>query len=122
MFWWFSCVLILVCSGQALAEQGTTITIARLLWGFDYLKCKGPDGKPIDIDIFDYTNGLNWRPQPFKCIIRPRNETIAATVKREGAEALTELQQYNGTTKYPPLPDSLLTFQISHEYVREGIR
>lgn len=83
-----------VCSGQALAEQGTTITIARLLWGFNFDKCKTPEGKPIDIDIFAYTNGLNWRPQPFECIIEPRNETIRQTIVREGNEALAELQRY----------------------------
>jgi hypothetical protein len=45
-----------VCSGQGLAEQGTFITIARLLWGFNIQKALGPDGKEIPVDIFDYTS------------------------------------------------------------------
>jgi len=88
-----------VCSGQALAEQGTHITVARLLWGFDFKKMKDANGKEIDIDIFNYTNGLNWRPQPFDCIITPRNERIKETIQREGQQALSELEQYNGKTK-----------------------
>ena len=44
-----------VCSGQGLAEQGTFITIARLLWAFNIQKALGPDGKEIPVDIFDYT-------------------------------------------------------------------
>jgi len=63
---------------------------------------KDANGKEIDIDIFNYTNGLNWRPQPFECIITPRNERIKETILREGQQALSELEQYNGKTKYFP--------------------
>jgi cytochrome P450 len=44
-----------VCSGQALAEQGTFITIARLLWAFNIEKKRRPDGGVEDVDIFDFT-------------------------------------------------------------------
>ena len=44
-----------VCSGQGLAEQGTFITIARLLWGFDIRKALDQRGNEIPVDIFDYT-------------------------------------------------------------------
>lgn len=44
-----------VCSGQALAEQGTWVTIARLLWGFRIQKKRRPDGSLIEVDIFNYT-------------------------------------------------------------------
>ena len=44
-----------VCSGQALAEQGTWITVARLLWGFHIRKKTRPDGSTVDVDIFNYT-------------------------------------------------------------------
>ena len=83
-----------------MAEQGTNITVARLLWGFNFLKARDASGKEIDIDTFDYTNGLNWRPQPFDCIIQPRSERITAAIKREGQQALSELEKYNGKTKY----------------------
>ncbi|KAK7940742.1 uncharacterized protein PG986_013129 [Apiospora aurea] len=89
-----------VCSGQALAEQGTWITIARILWGFRVQKAKGPDGSVIEVDINDYTNGLNWRPQPFECSITPRSAEVEETIKREGRQALEELEQYRGESKY----------------------
>lgn len=44
-----------VCSGQGLAEQGTFITIARLLWGFKIQKALDEKGNEIPVDIFDYT-------------------------------------------------------------------
>lgn len=90
-----------VCSGQALAEQGTWVTVARLLWGFDIRKAKTPEtGKEIDVDIFAYTNGLNMRPVPFKCSILPRNDEIKETIVREGEDALRDLKVHEGETKY----------------------
>jgi cytochrome P450 len=44
-----------VCVGQALAEQGTFISIARLLWAFNIRKAVDESGKEIPVDIFDYT-------------------------------------------------------------------
>jgi cytochrome P450 len=44
-----------VCSGQALAEQGTWLTVARLVWGFKIEPALDASGKPIPVDIFDYT-------------------------------------------------------------------
>jgi len=40
------------------------------------------------------------RPNPFKCRITPRTPEIAATVDREGEEALQRLSIYDGETKY----------------------
>ena len=40
------------------------------------------------------------RPNPFKCRINPRSKEIAATVNREGEEALQRLSIYDGETKY----------------------
>ncbi|ORY09996.1 cytochrome P450 [Clohesyomyces aquaticus] len=89
-----------VCSGQALAEQGTWLTIARLVWGFRVGPAFDASGKPIPVDIFDYTNGLNMRPQPFKVTFTPRSEAIRETIIREGKQALSDLAQFNGETKY----------------------
>lgn len=44
-----------VCSGQGLAEQGTFISIARLLWAFRIQKAKDETGQDIPVDIFAYT-------------------------------------------------------------------
>ncbi|KAK5657891.1 hypothetical protein OQA88_2440 [Cercophora sp. LCS_1] len=90
-----------VCSGQALAEQGTWITVARLLWGFDISKWKDPKtGEVEDVDIFAFTNGLNMRPQPFRCEIKPRSEEIREAMEREGRQALEDLKIHDGESKY----------------------
>ncbi|KAL3425527.1 hypothetical protein PVAG01_02318 [Phlyctema vagabunda] len=89
-----------VCSGQGLAEQGTFMTIARLLWGFRIEKAVDEQGEEIPVDIFDYTNGLNMRPNPFRCRIRPRNDAIRATIRSEGLQALRDLAVYEGETKF----------------------
>ncbi|KAI0136155.1 cytochrome P450 [Xylariales sp. AK1849] len=89
-----------VCSGQALAEQGTWITIARILWGFNIEKKKREDGSILPVDIFNYTNGLNMRPQPFECSITPRSQTVEETIRKEGKQALEQLEQYRGESRY----------------------
>lgn len=40
------------------------------------------------------------RPQPFKVSIQPRSEKIRQAIIREGEEALANLAQYEGVTKY----------------------
>lgn len=90
-----------VCSGQALAEQGTWITIARLLWGFDIRKPIDPiTGEVLDLNIFAFTNGLNMRPQPFNCEITPRGEAIKDTIVQEGKDALRDLGVLDGESMY----------------------
>lgn len=44
-----------VCSGQGLAEQGTFITVARLLWAFNIQKALDEHGREIAVDINNYT-------------------------------------------------------------------
>jgi len=44
-----------VCSGQGLVEQGTFITVARLLWGFRIQKALDEQGNQIPMNIFGYT-------------------------------------------------------------------
>ncbi|KNG45430.1 cytochrome p450 [Stemphylium lycopersici] len=89
-----------VCSGQALAEQGTWLTVARLVWGFKIEPALDEHGKPIPVDIFNYTNGLNMRPQVFRVNIKPRSEKIRQAIVREGEQALLDLAPYEGETKY----------------------
>ena len=45
-------------------------------------------------------NGLNMRPQVFKVSIEPRSERIRQAIVREGEQALMDLAQYEGETKY----------------------
>ncbi|KAL6711471.1 hypothetical protein ACN47E_004405 [Coniothyrium glycines] len=89
-----------VCSGQALAEQGTWLTVARLVWGFKIQPAVDGQGQPVPVDIFDYTNGLNMRPRIFKVDIKPRSDKIRRTIVQEGECALLDLQPYEGESKY----------------------
>ena len=89
-----------ICSGQALAEQGTFLSVARLLWAFNIHKALDAHGKEIDVDINAYTNGLNMRPEPFPARFTVRSEEIRRTVAREGQGALGELEVYRGESKY----------------------
>lgn len=45
-------------------------------------------------------DGLNWRPRPFKVAFEPRDEDIRRTIIREGEQALQDLVQYEGESKY----------------------
>ena len=40
------------------------------------------------------------RPEPFECRITPRSAEIKETIEREGRQALEELSQYEGESKY----------------------
>lgn len=106
-----------VCSGQALAQQGLFITIARLLWAYDIKKALDGAGQEIDVDIDAYTDGalvlpmslststdpatgLNMRPKPFPARFVVRSAKVEETIRREGAEAAEELKVYDGETKF----------------------
>lgn len=90
-----------VCTGQALAEQGTWISVARLLWGFEIRKTRdATTGKEIHVDIFAFTHGLNMRPQPFPCDITPRGEEVRETMIKEGRQALADLKIHDGESQY----------------------
>ena len=95
-----------ICAGKALAEQGTFISIARLIWAFNITNGLDAQGKPIPVDIFNYTNGLNTRPRPFPARFISRNATIAATAEREAKEALQELERYVCFACHPDLMES----------------
>jgi len=43
-----------------------------------------------------HSNGLNMRPQPFKCRFTPRSAEIREAIEREGRQALQDLSIYDG--------------------------
>lgn len=113
------------CAGQALAEQGTHLSVARLLWAYRVQPAiDETTGKEIPVNIFSYTsvaflekllitvchcnnktdcdyrNGSNWRPKPFKVRFTPRSEEIKQTIIREGKEALRDLAKYERPAQY----------------------
>ncbi|KAH7379152.1 cytochrome P450 [Phaeosphaeria sp. MPI-PUGE-AT-0046c] len=88
------------CAGQALAEQGTFLSVCRLVWAYRVGPAVDERGENVPVDIFAYTSGSNWRPEPFKVKFTPRDETIRRTIEREGKQALEDLSKYERETKY----------------------
>lgn len=46
------------------------------------------------------SDGLNIRPNLFKCRITPRSGEIKRTIEREGRQATEDLSVYSGETKF----------------------
>jgi len=82
-----------ICPGEGLALNSLFMTLARLLWGFNFAKAKDANGKEIDVDIFAYTDGFNTRPRPFPCSITPRDPEFVEIMRREAEEADRELRE-----------------------------
>lgn len=59
-------------------------------------------------------DGLNMRPRPFECSIEPRSEEIRRTIEREGKQALQDLEQYRGESKY-----RMSTFYVQNKLALE---
>ncbi|RYN46221.1 hypothetical protein AA0114_g8511 [Alternaria tenuissima] len=89
------------CAGQALAEQGTNLSVARLVWAYKVEpEVDEHTGEEVPVDIFNYSSGSNWKPQPFRVKFTPRHEEIKQTILREGKQALNDLAKYERETKY----------------------
>ncbi|OAG34303.1 hypothetical protein AYO21_11550 [Fonsecaea monophora] len=86
------------CSGQPLAEQGLFLTIATLLWAFDFKPGLDENGNEVKLDIFAYTKSENMRPEPFKARFIPRSKAIEGIIRAEAARARKELSAYDGET------------------------
>ncbi|KIY00149.1 uncharacterized protein Z520_03834 [Fonsecaea multimorphosa CBS 102226] len=87
------------CSGQPLAEQGLFLTIATLLWAFDFKPGLDENGNEVKLDIFAYTKSENMRPEPFKARFIPRSKAIEDIIRSEAVRARKELCAYDGETK-----------------------
>jgi cytochrome P450 len=75
-----------ICPGADLAQNNLFIGVAHLLWCFDILAAKG-----VTYDTYDYTEGFNIRPKPFRCEFKVRSEKheqVLATVFREKRDFL----------------------------------
>ncbi|KIV77051.1 hypothetical protein PV11_08887 [Exophiala sideris] len=57
-----------ICPGADLASANLFIALARMLWCFDIKPIKGQV-----YDTYDYTDGFNIRPNPYKCEITIRS-------------------------------------------------
>ncbi|BGP32800.1 hypothetical protein JCM10296v2_004584 [Rhodotorula toruloides] len=83
-----------ICPGMHLAENSIYINIARILWAFNISKAKDAAGNDIPVDIFDFTDGFNSMPKPFKCSVKVRSPAHAAVIEREYSEAAEDFKQF----------------------------
>lgn len=77
------------CPGVHVAERSLFINMARVLWGFDISKAKGPDGEVIE-PTTKMVPGFLTVPEPFECSIRPRSGKHAEVMRRVFEEAERE--------------------------------
>lgn len=70
-----------ICPGMNLVERTLPITMARMLWAFDFKPKIGPDGKP-KLPLQDqFVGGATVRPKDFEMEIVPRSEKRATFVR-----------------------------------------
>lgn len=67
-----------ICPGADLASNNLFIAVAHLMWAFDIKPAKG-----VTYDTYNYTEGFNIRPKPYKCEIRIRSEKHKEVLGRE---------------------------------------
>ncbi|KAJ9628839.1 hypothetical protein H2203_002742 [Taxawa tesnikishii (nom. ined.)] len=78
-----------ICPGANLAENSLYIALSKLLWAYDILPIEG-----MHYDTFDYTEGFNIRPKPFKCRISVRSEAHRRVLEREEKDAEAFLEKF----------------------------
>ena len=77
-----------ICPGADLASNNLFIALARVLWCFDIRPVKD-----VVYDTYDYTDGFNIRPNPFKCEITVRSPRHEEVLKAEFADAQAYLER-----------------------------
>lgn len=85
-----------VCPGVHLAERNMWRITAKLLWAFNIYEPTDPvTGEILPLDENAYNSCILVSPLPFKVRVVPRSEAVLKSVKREKAEALKFLSQFN---------------------------
>ncbi|KAF2135651.1 uncharacterized protein K452DRAFT_281196 [Aplosporella prunicola CBS 121167] len=77
-----------VCPGIHLAERNLFIAMAKLLWAFDFRK------RPDDNGQVESSIGFLQCVRDYKCMITPRSEKRAETIRREFEEAQEVFEDY----------------------------
>ncbi|ESK85931.1 cytochrome [Moniliophthora roreri MCA 2997] len=76
------------CPGIHLVENSLNLNTMNLIWAFDFKTAKDSMGNEIPVSLDHYEkNGLLPTPLPFKCQIKPRNQSVVNIVEREFKEA-----------------------------------
>jgi len=76
-----------ICPGADLAVNSLFIALSKLIWAYDILPNQ-------TYDTFDYTDGFNIRPKPFKCSIRIRSEKHRKVLETERIQAEKEMEKF----------------------------
>ncbi|KAL5591178.1 hypothetical protein FOVSG1_010067 [Fusarium oxysporum f. sp. vasinfectum] len=85
-----------ICPGIHLAERNMWRIASKLLWAFEFAEPTDPKtGEVQHLDSYAYNPGILQAPLPFKVSVKPRSEAHIATIRREHAESLEFLDQYN---------------------------
>lgn len=71
------------------AERSLYINISRVLWAFNIVKKKAPDGSFIE-PTQTMVRGFMAVPEPFECDITPRSKKHAEIIRGEFAKAEKE--------------------------------
>jgi cytochrome P450 len=84
-----------ICPGIHLAERNMWRIVAKLLWAFEFAEpIDATTGKVIPLDPDAYTTGHLVTPKPFQVRITPRSANHIEAIRREQADALAFLRQY----------------------------
>ena len=79
-----------ICPGIHLAERNMFLSIAKLLWAFNFEEQIGMDGKALTNDsdpVTGYHQGFLYCPKPYGCKPVIRSDRIKATLVKEFAVA-----------------------------------
>ncbi len=96
-----------VCQGMHLADRSMYLSIARLLWAFDFQKALDPEGNEITPDRWAVTEGLVMQPQRFPVKITPRSEERVRILRqawRDCEKFLDDEKQWKELPKGIALP------------------
>ncbi|KAL9625935.1 MAG: hypothetical protein Q9164_007981 [Protoblastenia rupestris] len=79
-----------ICPGIHLAERNMFLSIAKLLWAFNFEEDIGSDGSLLTNDpdpVTGYHQGFLYCAKPYGCKPVVRSETIRETILKEFADA-----------------------------------
>ncbi|OAL37611.1 hypothetical protein AYO20_03118 [Fonsecaea nubica] len=94
-----------VCPGSHVADRTLFITMARLLWAFEFHHKLDAQGVPIPVERDALTEGLVVGPAPFqlgkllRCTIKPRSEDKVDMIRKLYQDTAKELDQWGNYTE-----------------------
>ncbi|KAK3402583.1 cytochrome P450 [Sordaria brevicollis] len=95
-----------ICQGLHVADDFMFLSIARLMWAFNFDRAVDPDtGEEIVPDRLDLIGGLLVQPAPFKMRITPRSEKRAQMVREKWREVCEE--KLDGEMQWRSVPGEM---------------